>query len=215
MGWSDLPSRRLANATKTTDYVSTKLGFPRNWRTCDMRANHTQFPEVDTSSAGELVGAYWERAYRFAAMVTRNDQESADIAQDALLKVLRHIDRFDATQGSFESWLWRIVLNTARDAGRAAARRQALLDRLRSHGRVGLPRDAEALALRRLDDSQLLAAVRRLPKHPRTVIALRFGAGLSYREVGRLMGISEAAALMATRRALSILRSAITKESLA
>lgn len=180
-----------------------------------MSANQTQLPDVQTATAGELVGMYWERAYRFAAMVTRNDQEAADIAQEALLKVLRHIDRFDASQGSFESWLWRIVLNTARDAGRAAARRQALLDRLRSLGRAGLPSDAEALALRRLEDRQLLAAVRRLPKHPRTVIALRFGAGLSYREVGHHMGINEAAALMATRRALSTLRSVITKELLA
>lgn len=179
-----------------------------------MSAIHTQLPDVQPSSAGELIGLYWERAYRFAAMVTRNDQESADIAQEALLKVLRNIDRFDAKQGSFESWLWRIVLNTARDAGRAAGRRQVLLDRLRSQGRVASPSDAEALALRRLGDHQVLAAVRRLPKQPRTVIALRFGAGLSYREVGQHMGMSEAAALMATRRALSILRRHIrSKES--
>jgi RNA polymerase sigma factor (sigma-70 family) len=60
--------------------------------------------------------------------------------------------------------------------------------------------------LRRLDDARLLAAVRRLPKRPRTVIALRFGAQLSYREVGAQIGLSEAAALMATRRALARLR---------
>jgi RNA polymerase sigma-70 factor (ECF subfamily) len=211
------PSLAAQLGPKETAVIGgSPLDFHRDRRTCDVSAIQTPLPEANPSSAGELLGLYWERAYRFAALITRNDQESADIAQEALLKVLCHLDRFDAKQGSFESWLWRIVLNAARDAGRAAGRRQSLLDRMRSHDRVASPGDAEDLVLRRLDDDQLLRAVRRLPKQPRTVIALRFGAGLSYREIGQQIGMSEAAALMATRRALSILRREITsKESLA
>jgi RNA polymerase sigma-70 factor (ECF subfamily) len=179
-----------------------------------VKAIQDALPQSRPSHADDLIELYWNRAYRFAAMVTRNDQESADIAQEALLKALRHLDRFDSKQGTFESWLWQIVLNTARDAGRAAGRRQALVDRLKLNGRVAADGDAETLALRRLGDNQLLSAVRGLPKQPRTVIALRFGAGLSYREMGRQMGISEAAALMATRRALATLRRNInSKES--
>jgi RNA polymerase sigma-70 factor (ECF subfamily) len=165
--------------------------------------------------AGSLVEAYWERAYRFAAMVTRSDQESSDIAQEALLKVLRQLDRFDPEQGTFESWLWRIVLNVARDAGRAAGRRQALLDRIRALPLEEPGGDAETAALRHIDDEGLLTAVRGLPKRPRTVIALRFGAQLTYREIGEHLGVTEAAALMATRRALSALRKKIeSKEGL-
>jgi RNA polymerase sigma-70 factor (ECF subfamily) len=164
---------------------------------------------------GTLVEAYWERAYRFAAMVTRSDQESADIAQEALLKVLRQLDRFDPEQGTFESWLWRIVLNVARDAGRAAGRQQALLDRLGAFPPEQVGGDVEEAALRHIDDEGLLTAVRRLPKRPRTVIALRFGAQLTYREIGDQLGVTEAAALMATRRALSALRKKIeSKEGL-
>ncbi len=167
------------------------------------------------ASAAEVIDRYWERAYRFAAMITRNDQESADIAHDALIKVLRHLDRFDPQHGSFDSWLWRIVFNAARDAGRATRRRDALPDRLGDrHDSAG--DDVETLALQRLDDAELLAAVRRLPQRPRTLIALRFGAGLTYREVGEQIGLSEAAALMAVRRALSILRRDLgRKESMA
>ena len=188
------------------------LGFLQERRICDVRAIETSLPHPPSGT--DLIELYWHRAYRFAAMVTRNDHESADVAQEALLKALRHLDRFDPTQGSFETWLWHVVLNVARDAGRAAGRRQALLDRLQFHGRVDSGGDVEALALRRLDDDQLLSAVRGLPKHPRTVIALRFGAGLSYREIGRHMGISEAAALMATRRAVATLRSRITSKEM-
>jgi RNA polymerase sigma factor (sigma-70 family) len=75
--------------------------------------------------------------------------------------------------------------------------------------------DVEEAALRHIDDEGLLTAVRRLPKRPRTVIALRFGAQLTYREIGDQLGVTEAAALMATRRALGALRKKIeSKEGL-
>lgn len=151
------------------------------------------------------LGDYWPRAYRFAAMITRNDAEAADIAQEALLRAWHQAGTYDQSRGSFESWLWRIVLNTARDAGRAARRRHALWDRLRTlHSRT-LP-DAEEIALQRIDDDILRAEICRLPRQPRTIIALRFGGHLSYREIGAQIGVSEAAALMATRRALATLR---------
>lgn len=171
-----------------------------------MSASEASLPWISTAEPAELIGTYWERAYRFAAMITRNDQESADIAQEALLKVMQELPRFDARRGPFEPWLWRVVLNVARDAGRAAKRRRILTNRL---GRMiqGEPLgDPEALALQHMSDAHLLGAVRRLPKRPRTVIALRFGAQLSYSEVGQQLGISQAGALMATRRALLQLR---------
>jgi RNA polymerase sigma-70 factor (ECF subfamily) len=161
---------------------------------------------VSRDDTERLLDLSWERAYRFAAMITHNRQESADIAQEALVKVLRQFDRFDPSRGTFESWLWRIVLNVARDAGRAAGRRQALLERLQGFGWTDPRINAEVLALQHISDERLLGAVHRLAKVPRTLIALRFGARLSYREIGEQMGMTEAAALMATRRALALLR---------
>jgi RNA polymerase sigma-70 factor (ECF subfamily) len=160
----------------------------------------------------DLLKRYWNRAYRFSNLITRNDQESADIAQEALLKAYRKADLFDPTRGPFESWLWQIVLNVARDAGRAASRRRSLIERLgHEHASRG-GADAELLAIRRLSDQELVAVVRRLPKRSRTLIALRFGAELSFAEIGFQLGLSEAAAVMATRRALNVLRNLIEQE---
>jgi RNA polymerase sigma-70 factor, ECF subfamily len=170
-----------------------------------MSASSRSIPELPTEAVPQLAELYWERAYRFAAMITRDDQESQDVAQEALVRVLNQAHNYDPARGSFEAWLWTIVLNTARDAGRASGRRIALLDRLHRH-ELRNGGQLEDLAIRRLRDADLLAAVRRLPKRPRTVVALRFGAGLSYREIGEQVGVSEAAALMAVRRALGRLR---------
>jgi RNA polymerase sigma-70 factor (ECF subfamily) len=158
-------------------------------------------PTVDS-----IVEKYWERVYRFASMISRSDQESADIAQEALLHVIRRLDTYDPSKGPFESWLWKIVLNAARDAGRASVRRVALLDRLWQDASTDVSDDAESLVLSRLTDLELLRAVRRLKPRSRTVIAMRFGGQLSYAGIAFQLGISEAAAIMAARRALTNLR---------
>ncbi len=155
--------------------------------------------------AEELCRTYAERVFRFAAMVARGNAEAEDIAQEALLKAIRKLDAYDPRRGSVETWLWSIVVSAARDAGRAAGRRVALWERL-----TRLPEQSESvesIVLDRLSDAQLLDAVRNLPSRDRTLIALRFGAGLDHAATGAAVGISAAAATMALRRALHNLRS--------
>ena len=154
-----------------------------------------------------LAGTYAARVHRFAAMVARGDQDAEDLAQEALLRVLRNASAFNEGRGELDAWLWRIVVNVARDAGRAAGRRRFLLERLHLRStEVGAAAHVEDDALERIDNQRLLAAVRNLPPRARTVVALRFGAGLAYADIAAQIGTSSAAALMATRRALAELR---------
>jgi RNA polymerase sigma-70 factor, ECF subfamily len=155
--------------------------------------------------AEELCRTYAARVFRFAAMVAGGNAEAEDIAQEALLKAIRKLDAYDPSRGSIETWLWSIVMNTARDAGRAAGRRLALWQRLsRLPGQTD---SVESIVLDRLSDARLLQAVRSLPPRDRTLIGLRFGAGLDHAATGAAVGISPAAATMAVRRALHTLRS--------
>jgi RNA polymerase sigma factor (sigma-70 family) len=105
-----------------------------------------------------------------------------------------------------DAWLWRIVVNLSRDAGRVASRMALRLERLAAQGGPVSEVSAEALAIRRMDDRDLLAAVRRLPRRHRSVIALRFGAGLTFPEIGEALGVSRLAAVQVMRRALDRLR---------
>lgn len=151
-----------------------------------------------------LCARYAHRVYRFAAMVAAGDVEAEDLAQDALVRAIRNLGRFDARRGTVETWLWRIVVNTATDAGRVSTRRRLLWERFRSQPTWG--ENVEDLALTRITAAALLAAVRRLRPRERGMIALRFGGGLGFAEVGAAYGISPAAATMAIRRALDTLR---------
>jgi RNA polymerase sigma factor (sigma-70 family) len=163
--------------------------------------------DVAPLTAGEFAAAYAERVHRFAAMVTRNDQDSEDLAQEALVKALRSLPRLDPSKGSVEAWVWRVVINTARDAGRVRRRRRLLSERwMREELASTGSRNVEADAIERLRDAELLGAVRRLPERARTLIALRFGAQLGTNDIAQQLGMTPPAVSMAVARALSRLR---------
>lgn len=102
-----------------------------------------------------------------------------------------------------DAWLWRIVVNTARDAQRRAWRRALLPERL---GNTSDPDSVEDVAIERLSAEELLASVRQLTPRDRELIALRFGADLDTAAVGAAVGLSAESARRAIGRALDRLR---------
>ncbi len=163
----------------------------------DATKSHRPTPE-------ELCRRYSGRVHRFALIVSGDHVDAEDLAQTALVRALRALPRFEPERGDLEAWLWRIVVNVARDAGRAARRRQNLVERLASlrDSRSPPPDDIPT----GISDDRLLAAVRQLTPLQRSVVALRFGADLDHAAVGRALGISRAAASAAAHRAVIALR---------
>jgi RNA polymerase sigma-70 factor, ECF subfamily len=156
-------------------------------------------------TAEQLCHQYAADVCRFAAVMARNPADAEDLAQDALLRAIRALRTFDASRGSVAGWLWRIVANAARDA---ATRRQRLADLA---VRVGMltPRESESVedaALANVRDTELRVLLSALPLRDRTLLALRYGAGLDTREVGEALGLNTDSTSRAIRRALARLR---------
>lgn len=163
-----------------------------------------------TLSAAELCERYAARVYHFATMVAGSDLEAEDLAQSALERALRALQQFDSRKGPVEGWLWRIVVNVARDAGRAAVRRQRVWERL-VQLRWGWSVDDDIPL--GIDDDRIFEAVRTLTARQRSVLALRFGADLDHGGVAAALGISSGAAAVATHRALKALRQKLLEEN--
>lgn len=160
-------------------------------------------------TADALCQTYAGRVYKFAQLISSDSSDAEDLAQDALERALKGLHSFNPARGEIEGWLWRIVINAGRDAGRIASRQRLVVELLADRWAV----DEKVLdAGDQLRTSEVLAAVRELSSRHRAVIALRYGGDLSYRQVGQALGISEAAALMATRRALANLRARLSHE---
>jgi RNA polymerase sigma factor (sigma-70 family) len=161
--------------------------------------------DAEALTAEELCRVYAPRVCRFAAVIAGSSHDADDLAQEALLRAVRAVGSYDPAKGSPEAWLWRIVVNAARDSARRRERAWGLLERLK----LVAPRESEsveAAVLERLRDADLHAQIRLLPHRDKTLLALRFGIGLDMAEVGAAVGLSPDTAGKAIRRALARLR---------
>ena len=122
-----------------------------------------------------------ERVYRerFAVFVgavrgIAGDSDARDVVQDGFAQALREVHRFRG--GSLEAWIWRIVINRALDTRRRVA---------------SVPLDFELGVVDEAADGVLTAAVLGLPARRRTMVLLRYVAGLKNTEIAAVLGISE------------------------
>ncbi len=108
------------------------------------------------------------------------------------------IHRFQPVGGGMVAWLIRIARNAHSDALRQQRRRRTEMASHATEPAID-PAD-DAVVLRSLIDG--------LPRAQRDAIHLRFAAGLTAREIGGVLGISEAAAQKQVERGLHALKEA-------
>lgn len=144
----------------------------------------------------ELEALYRERLAEFtrAAVAIAGDEESGrDAVQDAFAKALRKRRRFRG-EGSLEAWVWRIVVNAARDASRRRRRELA----------AALPVEARA--------DELGLPLELLTERQREVLFLHYYADLGYGTIADALGISSGTVGATLSAARQTLRGALTKE---
>jgi RNA polymerase sigma-70 factor (ECF subfamily) len=139
----------------------------------------------DRAAFASLVESYWQRLYRWLYQLTRDRHAAEDLAQEAFLKALANLHRFQPGT-NFAAWLFRIAHNAFANQCRSARRREPLPDDLA--GRDAGPED---VAVSREMLEQLGRAVARLPTDYRAALLLRAEEGLSFRQVGEVLGLTE------------------------
>ncbi len=149
--------------------------------------------------------------YRYVRFHLPTADAAEDVTADTFLKAFRAGDRFDATKGTPEAWLFRIAKNTVRDHLRRA--------RIRRHVSIGQMRDlacdapsAEERLLFEERVARLLAAVAELSEADREVISLRYGSGFDTAHMAEVLGLRESAVRTRLWRALSRLRALMEEE---
>ncbi len=77
----------------------------------------------DRDAFGELFRKYEMRVFRVARRMCGNDDDAWDITQDAFIRAMQAMDRFD-TKYRFFTWIYRITTNLAINYSRKKAKRQ-------------------------------------------------------------------------------------------
>ncbi len=140
-----------------------------------------------------LVLRYQHKVVKLVARLLRDPTEAEDVAQEAFVKAYRAIGSFRG-DSAFYTWLYRIAVNTARNAMASRHRRpldyeadlseneqNAVASRMRHND------TPEATALSEEIHQTVNHAVSELPEDLRTAIILREIEGLSYEEIAAAM----------------------------
>ena len=120
-------------------------------------------------------------------------------------RALRYRESFDPRRATPTAWLIGIARRCIADAHAAAARRRPT-----SCPSSPLPATYEELVLDRLD---LRAAVAQLDERDRELIALRYGADLTARQIAEILELKTNAVEVALHRALARLRRALEPDT--
>src|SRR5262249_4351747 len=71
----------------------------------------------DTTAFDQIISGHQHRVVALAWRMLGNQDDARDAAQEAFLRIYKHIKKFDPTQ-DFSGWLYRIVVNVCRDLAR-------------------------------------------------------------------------------------------------
>ena len=137
------------------------------------------------------------RVYAYVAYRVGDGPAAEDITSETFERALRYQDTFDGRRGDVAGWLIGIARRCILDAPASDASVTGEVPELTA------VTDLEADAVRRLD---LAAALVQLDVRDRELVALRYGADLTARQIGELIGVRTNAVEVALHRALGRLR---------
>ncbi len=150
-------------------------------------------------------------AYRFLG----NYEDACDVAQDAFVRVHKHLRRFKG-DCSFTTWLYKIILNLSRNKYRWKKRRgefrKVSLDNPGTQNgreRMEIPdaRLSVTTAIRRKEiQARLEESLAKLERDHREILVLRFMEGLSYADISELLGCAEGTVKSRLHRARTEIR---------
>jgi RNA polymerase sigma-70 factor (ECF subfamily) len=174
----------------------------------------------ETGAFERMIDRFEASLFSYAHGILQNPFDAQEVVQDAMLRAHRALTRqYDAARCAalaLRPWLFRTVRNLCLNKRRSKTR--GLEQPLESFddGRLGPFVQSIGSDLERKQEVDLLRrAIALLPVEARELIVLRFMEEMSYAEIAKTVGTSEAALRGKVFRSLKLLREALEKRGVA
>jgi RNA polymerase sigma-70 factor (ECF subfamily) len=183
-------------------------------------ANDPDLPDLitrcasgDQAAYAALYDRYAPSLYRLAYSVLLVEQDAEDVLQESMVYAFRSLRNYDPARGAFRTWLYTITISRCRNARRRKWLPTVALTQLLNIGiEPSAPADESPDARAAWQDVRvsLERALRTLSPRLREALALRYGQGLTYREMAEIIGCPQKTAESRVRLAHEQIRSAIS-----
>jgi RNA polymerase sigma-70 factor (ECF subfamily) len=143
-----------------------------------------QWQQGEAEAFTVLVRRWQQPVARFLTHLVGRAEQVPDLCQEVFLRLYHALPRYREA-GTFSTWLYRIALNVARDAGRRRRREPVPL----GNGEPAAHALSPAAACERRELARLVAReVAELPEPLRLVLVLRHYEQMPFEEIARLTG---------------------------
>jgi RNA polymerase sigma factor (sigma-70 family) len=149
-----------------------------------------------------LYRRYVERIYAYLYSFTYDASEAEDMTSQTFLSAWKGLKQY-REQGSFAAWLFRIARNKAHDLHRQKRPHMSL----EAAGDLSMEGDPASKFDHKESLHRASELIERLDPEQIEMLRLHFGAGLSYAEIGSVIGRSPDAVKMVFHRLFQKLRS--------
>lgn len=152
-----------------------------------------------------LYDAFLDRIYRFVYYRTGHQQLAEDITSEVFMKALRCISGYKPERASFSTWLYAIARNAVIDHSRT----QRPTEGLESVVELAATDDPARTAHRTLELEKVLAQLKLFTPRQQDILLMRLWDGMSHKEIGEVLGMSEASVKMQFSRTLKQLQAKV------
>jgi len=144
---------------------------------------------------------------RYALRITGDVESARDVVQEAFMRLCA--EKADLNGNHVAAWLFTVCRQRAIDVRRKESRMQALTDTTIELRQADEPGPAAvASGHEEAERADLLLA--QLPENQQEVVRLKFAAGLSYKEIALVTGLSVSNVGFLIHRAIETLRERMT-----
>jgi len=138
----------------------------------------------------DLLNLHYDTIYRFAYRWCHDQHNAQDITQQVCIKLAKSIHQF-SFKSSFTSWLYTLVINTAKDFYKSPNqfnyREQSIDQTLDSQ----ITHKQDDNNLQRLYAQQILEHINTLDNTLKDTLVLVYGQGLSHKSAADLLNVKE------------------------
>ena len=152
----------------------------------------------------EVYDEYYEKVFKSVYMRLLHMENTEDIVQDTFVKAMKAYDRFDPKVSSVYTWLCTIATNTLYDHFRKTGSDKVIS--LEDYMEAGFEPGSADPELEKLTEGYARSAyviLSRLNENDRSLLSMRFGLEMSYKEMADVLSSNEKAVAKKMERLLT------------
>ena len=141
----------------------------------------------DRLAQKQLYEEFYGRMMGVCLRYANNRDEAAEILNKGFLKVFNMIKNYEPERGRLDSWIYKIMLNTAIDHFRSEFKHRNNIVEMEQAYYIGDQSDV----LHQISADEIIELIQKLSPAYRTVFNLYVMEGMSHGEIAEQLGISE------------------------